>query len=179
MLLLLCLLFLTFYNLLQRKNKNIFANVEAYSKNSKKTPVDLWNFMQSNLFNHSVWYLQLSKDLGYSPPRASHSCISFRQGITDLVLREGGSGGDAGWVLSSVCSVRAVAMGWSIPALGLSSRSLSQRGCSSLWRDQGNKRPSSQSHHPPGRPWSRFTGSAHPNSLWKELPRHWETSSCV
>lgn len=48
-------------------------------------------------------------------------------------------------------------------------------------REQGNKLFSSQEqpHHPPGRPWSRFTRSAHPNSLWKELPRHWETSSCV
>lgn len=55
--------------------------------------------MQSNLFNHSVWYLQLSKDLGYSPPHASHSCISFRQEITDLVAREGASVGDAGWEL--------------------------------------------------------------------------------
>lgn len=62
----------------------------------KKTPIDLWNFMQSNLFNHSVWYLLLSKDLGYSPPCASHSCISFRQEITDLMAREGGSVGYAG-----------------------------------------------------------------------------------
>lgn len=81
--------------------------------------------MQSNLFNHSVWYLQLSKNLGYSPPHASHSCISFRQEITDLVAREGGSevmqGESSGWTssaleplpavgVSSVCSIGAVAI---------------------------------------------------------------------
>lgn len=135
-----------------------------------------------------MWYLQLSKDLGYSPlvhpTRASLLGRKLQIWWQGKGARGVVQGESSGWTssalealpavrVSSVCSIGAVEMeqfpAWgSAPAPFGGSREIN--ACPS--REQ-------QSHHPPGRPWSRFTGSAHPTSLWKELPRHWETSPCV
>lgn len=67
-------------------------------------------------------------------------------------------------------------------ALGCRPSEATRRFCARsrvLQKERGNKCTQEQSQRSPGRPRSRVTGSAHPNSLWKELPRHRETSSCV